>query len=220
MTCTYRKQSNCAHCGSTTERWEVASTSAFGSMDLDMRPPPMAREILEYEIQQCDACGFCAPSIDDGDGVDMSQVGLPAYLSLAGDTRFPLVARRFLAYAHMAKAAGCHVRTAWANLRAAWACDDGGDEFRNSAVTCRLAALEAIDSLHAEGRTANPDLATDDILRLDLLRRAGEFQSTMDEAARIRAAGLPEILDRLAAFQAQQAGKHSLQCYTVEQAMR
>ena len=219
MTTFSQKQAKCAHCGATVEWAEVASTNAFGSMDLDMRPPPMERDTLEHCIQQCDACGFCSPTIDSGEGVDMTQVGLPNYASLASDDRFPPVARRFLAFAHLAKASGCHARAAWASLRAAWACDDSGSRFRDSAVTCRLEALEAIDRLHGEDKTLSPDMETDQTLRLDMLRRAGEFQSTIELAARLRAAGLPEILDRLAAFQAKQAASHSLECYTAEQAM-
>lgn len=219
MTTFFQKQAKCAHCGATVEWAEVASTNAFGSMDLDMRPPPMERDTLEHDIQQCDACGFCSPTIDSGEGVDITQVGLPQYVSLASDDRFPLVARRFLAYAHMAKAKACHTRAAWASLRAAWICDDSGSPFRDSATTCRLAALEAIDRLHAEGKTFSPDMETDQTLRLDMLRRTGEFQSTIELAARLRAAGLPEILDRLAAFQAKQAANRSRKSYTVEQAM-
>ena len=219
MTTFIQKQANCARCGAIVEWPEVASTNAFGSMDLDMRPPPMERDTLEHDIQQCDACGFCSPTIDSGEGVDMTQVGLPHYVSLVSGDRFPLVARRFLAFAHMAKTMGCDTRAAWASLRAAWVCDDSGSPFRDSAITCRLAALEAIDRLHAKGKTFSPDMETDQTLRLDMLRRAGEFQSAIDSAARLRAAGLPEILDRLAAFQAEQAVNRSQACFTVEQAM-
>lgn len=219
MTTFFRKQANCAHCGAIVEWQAVASTNAFGSMDLDMRPPPMERDTLQHDMQQCDACGFCSPAIDSGEGVDMTQVGLPQYANLACDDRFPLVARRFLAYAHMARAKGCHTRTAWASLRAAWVCDDSGSQFRGSATTCRFAALEAIDRLHAEGKTFSPDMETDQTLRLDMLRRAGEFQSTIELAARLRAAGLPEILAKLAAFQAKQAASRSQECYTIDQAM-
>ena len=46
----------CAVCGKEHVFNVVMSTSSFGSMDLDTRPPRMKRDTLKYEIQMCDHC--------------------------------------------------------------------------------------------------------------------------------------------------------------------
>lgn len=55
----------CAHCQTDNRVLILASTSSFGSADLDTRPAPMTRYALEQQIQQCRVCNYCAPDLDD-----------------------------------------------------------------------------------------------------------------------------------------------------------
>lgn len=219
MTTLFSQSVTCASCGENQEVTLLGSTNAFGSMDLDMRPPPMDRDTLAMRIHRCGKCGYCAPALGSAEGVDLSQVGRPSYASLLGDTGFPALANQFRAYAYLATSAGNPVGACWAAIRAAWVCDDGGPEYGHVAIECRKEALQAIERIHADDKTFCPDLMTDGILRLDLLRRSGDFQAVLDAAAQLRAGNLPDILERIAAFQAKQAGQQVAACFTVQEAL-
>ena len=43
----------CAICGEDAEQIEIGSTNAFGSPDLDLRPPPMKRQTMAFWMQAC-----------------------------------------------------------------------------------------------------------------------------------------------------------------------
>lgn len=219
MTTHFTPTWKCAHCGSAQTVTVLGSTNAFGSMDLDMRPPPMERDTLSVQIHQCAACGFCAGDLESSEGVDLAQVGKPAYLAILADERFPDLANRFRAFAFLATAADSPVPACWGQMRAAWVCDDAGNAYEAMAASCRREAVEAMERIHAKGMTLCPDRETDEILRLDLLRRSGNFQSVIGIAARLRAGGLPDILDRIAGFQADQAERGNSTCCNVDHAL-
>jgi hypothetical protein len=219
MTTHFTQTWKCAHCGSAQDVTVLGSTNAFGSMDLDMRPPPMERDTLSVQIHQCAACGFCAGDLESSEGVDLAQVGKPEYLAILEDERFPNLANRFRAFAYLATAAGSPVPACWGYMRAAWVCDDAGTAYGVSAASCRRDAVKTFDLIHAKGLTLSPDTETDEVLRLDLLRRAGDFQSVIDAATKLRGGDLPDILDRIANFQAEQAELGVTSCFTVDDAI-
>jgi hypothetical protein len=111
------------------------------------------------------------------------------------------------------------VPACWGNMRAAWVCDDAGVAFQECATNCRKAAIQALDAIHTQGLTLCPDRETDEILRLDLLRRAGEFQAVVDASGHLKSGALSDILARIAAFQAEQAAQKVTACFTVEDAL-
>jgi hypothetical protein len=57
MTTLYREKSRCAVCGIATEYTSIGSTNAFGSPDLDTRPPEMQRSTIFAWVQRCPECG-------------------------------------------------------------------------------------------------------------------------------------------------------------------
>lgn len=209
----------CACCGATSEGMVLASTNAFGSMDLDMRPPPMQRDTLDQQIRQCPECGYCSPDLEDAKGIDPAVVHGRDYQSTLTDPGYPPLARRFLAYAHLAAVAEDHRSTAWAMLRAAWVCDDQGAEYVDQSAACRNRVGEALYGLHAQGESFTNDQQTDGILRLDLLRRAGRFDEAIAEASRLQATQLPDILGKIAAFQALLARDRDVGCHTVSEVL-
>ena len=48
----------CAVCGAEKKVIDIMSTSSFGPMDLDTRPPMMARSTLVHQIQYCENCHY------------------------------------------------------------------------------------------------------------------------------------------------------------------
>jgi hypothetical protein len=209
----------CAHCGTLNTVQVIASTNAFGSMDLDMRPPPGARHTLAQQIHQCSGCGFCSPDLAGAVGVDTAGVGSGAYLERLADAAFPPLARRFRAHALLAEAAGDPRRAAWALLRAAWACDDGGAAHAQGALACRLAALVALERVAAAAEVFTADAQTDAVLRLDLLRRCGRFHTVNEMAQRLQQEGLPDILACIAAYEMRLARAGDDRCHRVEDAL-
>lgn len=92
----------CACCGTATRRSLLGSTNAFGSPDLDTRPPPMQRDTLHTWVQHCGHCGYCAPDLAKAPAGAAGQIADPAYRAVLADARLPMLARRFLAWAHLA----------------------------------------------------------------------------------------------------------------------
>ena len=48
----------CVVCGHEAEYKLIMSTSSFGSMDLDTRPPALARFLLSDQVEFCEHCGY------------------------------------------------------------------------------------------------------------------------------------------------------------------
>ena len=96
MTTIFSRVVDCAHCGASNTVLGLSSTNAFGSMDLDMRPPPMERDTLAQQIHECTACGYCAPRLDVPAAAHEALQG-SAYHAILVDETLPRLARRFVA---------------------------------------------------------------------------------------------------------------------------
>jgi hypothetical protein len=189
-------------------------------MDLDMRPPPMKRNLLAYEIQECPRCHCCVPRIDDlPERVDAAWIQDAGYQSVACDAETPEIPRRLLAYAYLARRADDERGFVWASLSAAWGFDDLGLPWKEHAAACRTAAIEAIQGLHAGGESFTDDRQTDQILCLDLLRRARRFDEANVAATEVATSVSTEILRRIALFQAKRAQANDDCRHTVEDVM-
>jgi hypothetical protein len=169
MTTLYQESVNCATCGEPSEQVIVGSTNAFGSPDLDLRPPEMHRSTIDFWLQFCPHCGACAPDLSEAacERVVLDSAGYQAILT---DQRLPDVARRFLAYATLMDKSDI-MAAAQARLRAAWVCDDARRE--ELAVECRLAAARTFEGLKPF-EDSEPGI-TLGLLSVDILRRAGRF---------------------------------------------
>ena len=55
----------CAVCGATHRYRILTSTNAFGSPDLDLRPPQMKRGTMPLWVQECPSCGYTAEDVSD-----------------------------------------------------------------------------------------------------------------------------------------------------------
>ena len=105
MTTIFQQSVTCGHCGTENEVIELGSTNSFGSMDLDMRPPPMERDTLAQQIHRCQGCGYCAPDLGERIGAD-GLLESDNYRALLADERYPDLARKVIAYAFLAESSG------------------------------------------------------------------------------------------------------------------
>ena len=214
MTTIVQQSVACGHCGTENEVIELGSTNSFGSMDLDMRPPPMERDTLAQQIHRCQGCGYCAPDLEEPVGAD-GLLGSDDYRALLADKGYPELARMFIAYGFLAESSGDLVGAAWAYRSAAWVCDDAVDSQVDSAIKCRNAVLRLIEGLRLNGHTFTDDPITDSILKLDLLRRSGQHSEVMACVRALSEKELPEMLRSISAFQQRLAAAGDSACYRV-----
>ncbi|WP_435011443.1 hypothetical protein P12x_002755 [Tundrisphaera lichenicola] len=90
--------------------------------ELDTRS--QSRNRLDYRIQTCPFCGYCAGPLSEAIAGAATIVASPAYKAQLKDTEFPELANRFLCYGMIEEDAGNFSAAGKARLYAAWACDD------------------------------------------------------------------------------------------------
>ncbi len=182
MTTLHEIEVRCAVCGSLSRRAVLSSTSSFGPPDLDLRPQGPARWALEFEIQRCEACGYCAPSLGQAPVGARETVESTVYSEVLERSRLPRLARSYFCAALVSEAAGALEESAWRFLQAAWACDD--KDARDAARICRERAAEMFGRALTEAATE----AHDEVvltLSADVWRRAGRFENAIATAERV-----------------------------------
>ena len=170
----------CAVCGTLGRKAELTSTSSFGPPDLDLRPQGPARWALEFEVQHCDGCGYCAGSIGQAPPDARSVVESPVYREVLQRSRLPKLARSLFCAALVAESTGEAETTAWWFLQAAWACDDRNA--RAQARICRERAAEMFIRALETGETERPAPVMHTLIA-ELWRRAGRFDEALEECA-------------------------------------
>ncbi len=162
----------CALCGQKTEIVAVASTNEFGSCDLDLRPPPMARDTLKHQVFRCSNCGFSSSDLTKSKKGDEASISCPEYLSIIeGD--LPEVAKTFCCAAIIASRRNDLEPACFLWLGAAWVCDDQGDNEN----ACHLRSHAAV-ALQGMLDVSKGNAEADDTTRLvliDVLRRTRRF---------------------------------------------
>jgi len=201
VTTIYEEEVTCAVCGAKQTVQEMGSTSSFGPMDLDTRPPPLQRGTMEMWVHECVECGYVAPELEkaaQGDAEIVASADYRAEIARAGRVR---QASRFVCRSLLDESAGDVVTAGWRRLHAAWVCDDVAnvDEARGQ----RLAALELLERARAQGKRAMKSVVGgDQLLLADLARRAGNFERALECCdAGLAVAALPAFVAKLLAFQ-------------------
>lgn len=215
MTTIFEEEVTCAVCGSKQTVQEMGSTSSFGSMDLDTRPPPLQRGTMELWVHECTECGFVAPELGtstEGDGRIVASAAYRAELAKTGRSR---QASRFVCRSLLDEAAGELASAGWRRLHAAWVCDDVADV--DEAREQRLAALGYFDRARALSAMAMKSVAGgDELLLADLARRSREFERA--EAYCAAGLALPEVsafVTRLLVYERGLVAARDVGCHSV-----
>jgi hypothetical protein len=168
----------CAVCGELSRVAELTSSSSFGPPDLDLRPQGPARWALQFGVQRCRACGYCASSIGvapPGAGEIVESV---VYRGVRAGSRLPRLARDYFCAALVAEGASNDPESAARRfLKAAWACDDAGATAQ--ARICRDRAAEVLERAIDAGELEPPREVAFAILA-DLRRRACRFDVALE----------------------------------------
>ena len=200
----------CRVCRETSPHHILTSTNAFGSPDLDLRPPQMKRGTMPFWVQKCPNCGYVASSIDEGTRATREFLESDSYKSAGGrNFKSPLAVKFYQQYL-ICVLDGKTEDAFYAALHAAWACDDSHD--RENAKFCRNLALEKIGTL-LEGKR---DHETFTLLKCDLLRRTGRFEELIAEYSEVTLKD--KLLNKLLAFQIERAKDEDTSRYTVHEA--
>lgn len=207
MSTYYKVEKTCALCGKKSEYHVLGSTSAFGSMDLDTRPPALKRYTNGDTIQTCPHCGYVNYTVDTPTALPAEFVKCEAYTSIE-KSGMPPLAIQFYKHAEIAKAEKDDRKLFWAYLRAAWECDDKQDDA--SAIICRKDALAVLTNTNT---IIMSDVDGAHIMTADLLRRTGQFDVVINSYAQYKSDN--DFLQKLIRYevrlaQAKDAGCHSM----------
>jgi len=170
----------CAICGEMSSQNVLASTSTFGPPDLDLRPQGPARWSLQFRVQCCPRCGYCAESIGQRTPRAGRTVASVIYRDVLQNARMPLLARQFFLAALIAEAAERRGDAARRFIDAAWVCDDA--DAAEQARICRQRAAEMLASAIEWGDVPTESAVVHGVLA-DLLRRAGRYDEAIDAVA-------------------------------------
>jgi hypothetical protein len=174
MTTIFSSDVRCAVCGQESHVSQIGSTNSFGSPDLDTRPPEMKRSTIWAWVSCCPGCGYCASDLAEDVGELNAIVHSPDYQARLKDERCPAKANEFLCQALIAKHLGRLQDAVWATLHATWICDDSA-EHAQQAIECRKAALALLLEAERAGDPMFDEPAGSGAMRVDLLRRSGDF---------------------------------------------
>ena len=212
MTTIARSKNRCAICGAVEEYSEIASTNAFGSTDLDTRPPEMKRSTMYLWVQECPRCGYVSEDVSDPTSVTREWLRTEKYLKCDGISFASDLAKRFYKH-YLIKVEDKETWDAFfAILYAAWACDDAGDI--ENAKHCRKLAVSLAAELINDNCENKDNIIT---MKADLMRRAGMFDEMLNEYASI--ALEEELLNQILAFELKLAKEKDDACYKVTDAL-
>jgi hypothetical protein len=195
----------CALCGERSTQTTVNSSNTIWYPDLDTRPAPMLRSTIRHWVQNCAACGYCAPDIGEGLPAYRATVDSDTYRARLAGRDAPRLANYFLCWSMIAAEAGDVSAAARAIMHAAWVCDDQPGEveirFRmllrmlpralrrrirsatpesKAAIRCRtLAANRIVAALANNVRLFDPPGKSEQVAA-DLRRRCGAFAEALE----------------------------------------
>lgn len=194
----------CGLCGHTFQTRIVMSPNAFGSSDLDMRPPQMQRSTMPLWIDVCPCCHYVHEDIEQDGKRHKRFVRSRAYKRCEGNQLESGLAQKFYRYGMILRRDGEPVSAYAAFLHAAWASDDAED--LAGATLCRNKAIALFD----------PALFRESDLKMrhiDVLRRAGRFSEAI--GYRESAGFVSERMNKLADFEKKLAEARDRGCYRV-----
>ena len=184
-------QKKCCICGKESRQAEIGVRNAMEPYDLDMRPTGAPRSSIYMWVQCCGACGYCASDISKA-AIDAKPIiNSEEYQQALHNRQFPESLNHFICLSMIQEAGGDYGRAGWAHVYCAWVCDDDSN-IRQHAVNCRQEALRLFEKAQAEGQRFAENSEEEEIIKIDLLRRARKF----DDAKKLCEAMLEKDCDK------------------------
>lgn len=177
MTTTRQEQRKCLMCGNVSAHNIIQSNSAFGSPQLDTRPPAPEGWSIEFWVQRCPSCGYCAGDISEGKPELVRTVKCHHYRKQLQSPDFPELANTFLCSSLLKEEAGEYAVAGFACIHAAWACDDVDRD--TAAQECRKKAVAFLQKAREKGQRYARQIGLEELLIADLLRRSRQFEDAL-----------------------------------------
>ncbi|MBI0433323.1 hypothetical protein [Roseomonas sp. KE0001] len=196
----------CAVCGGESRQPPFRPGPPEQAPDLDLRPGEPLRGTMARWLQQCPHCSYAAPDIGRAHPAAAEAVAAAPFRALITETSHPLLARRFLAWAHVLEETGALHAAAEATLHAAWVADDMNRP--DLAASWRLEAV-------ALWRSGPPLDAEQTVRVIDALRRAEAWEDAAATVEGLLASQPPEAVAQVTALErrlvaARDAGRHTM----------
>ena len=196
-----RVKRKCHKCKKTCSVICLVSTNAFGSSDLDSRPPPMKRDTMIAWIERCEHCGYCAKNIEEENGITLEFIQSAEYQNLLHNDQLPELCISFLCWAKCAEEIKEYGEAVMAYVNASWVCDDHFSPNSRQSVEQRLKAIDSMEKAHNNNQTAMSQLKEDKLLLLDLYRRTEQFDLCISTAKNNFDLNGNDFLEKIAAYQ-------------------
>jgi len=216
MTTIYEVEKKCAVCGKSNKYNQIGSTNAFGSPDLDTRPPEMERSTIDMWVQTCPSCGYCAPDISKRLKKSLEVVRSDSYQQQLNNPEFPKLANAFLCFSLIQESAGEYAKAGWACIHAAWACDDAGSDA--GAQKCRQKAVILLQKAKENGQRFAEQLGGEEALMVDLLRRSKQFELALKTCEDGLQKNPEKIISDILQFQKTLISRSDVACHTIAEA--
>ena len=200
------REKRCGVCGQESRQPGFRPPVPEQAPDLDLRPGEPVRSTMSRWLQACPHCGYAAPDIAEAHPAGAQAVAAAPYRALIADTAHPVLARRFLAWAHVLEETGALHAAAEATLHAAWVADDlDRDDLARQWRREAVALWRSGPALDAE----------QSVRVIDALRRAGDFAEAEGAAEALAALNPPEAVAQVTALEArlitaEDTGRHSI----------
>jgi len=178
MTTLFLTEKNCVVCGAVN-RYPLVDLSMkiMGTRDLDGRPSMTQRSLVYMWIQRCECCNYCSPDISRHVDYNLDALQDDEYNAILDDASYPLTAIAFRAYSYIMKTIGHYADAAWAQLCAAWICDD--NKSIEESILCRGAALQLFQKAKEMKQDYGLTEPDEKIQLIDILRRVGRFEEAL-----------------------------------------
>lgn len=176
---TFKKKIKCSICGHESVQPKLKGFSTYGA-NLDLREISLG-SILDYNLEMCCTCGYVATDIAAKTVINMSDLRCESYRTCDGffpdfrsgvpEGNYERISVKYYRLYLIQMNSGNLEGAFFAIRDAAWACDDIND--KDKAILFRKIALPLLEYM-----ILNPveyDKETLDIIRIDFLRRSGQF---------------------------------------------
>ena len=215
MTTIFEEEVTCAICGHEQKVSELGSTSSFGPMDLDTRPPELQRSTIEMWVHECRVCGFVSGELAESRPTDVGTVATSGYRAALVSRDRHHSANRFVCRSMLDEAAGDLASAGWRRLHAAWVCDDQRDT--DAARVLRREAVTFFERARAAGVVVITSVVGgDELLLADLWRRSGEFERGVEYCeAGLRHQEITPFVGDLLGFERRLCDAKDARCHTV-----
>lgn len=208
----------CGACGLVFTHRALASTNAFGSPDLDTRPPQMRRSTMHAWIQRCPSCGYCSQDISKFNDRLQTDMQSPAYRSQLADRSYPELASSFICAAMLAEASGRESDAGWSYLHAAWVLDDAEKE--TSAKECRSKAADRFLPSFSSGHSFVKQPGATEAILTDCLRRAGRSTEALVIIEQALSKNYEDIIQKILIFQRALIQRGDTKCHLIQDALK